>query len=246
MDDPVGKPINPDTLLATLVRWTKSRDVKAEGLAAKPARADDEVNLPQIEGVDVAGGLLRVAGNRRLYVDLLRQFVARQGSAGAEIKVALENGDHALAERLSHSVRGVAGNIGIEAIFQSAGRLQSAIHESRGDVQVLLEEFSSELGRQVQAIQKALRGSTPIRPGGEGNPAFDPGQALAMVARLRALLEARDADAVDAYRALAETLRGAADATRLDALGAAVNGFEYEAAQRELNEIATACVADRT
>jgi two-component system sensor histidine kinase/response regulator len=244
MNDHVSKPIDPDALFATLARWTKSRRDHPEAPADKPAMSDEEVTVPQIQGVDVAGALQRVAGNKRLYMDLLRQFVAGQGSAGTEIEVAIEKGDRTLAERLAHSVRGVAGNIGIDGIFQRAGKLQRAIHESSSDIQVLLKEFSSELDRRVQAIQGALR--DPALCVGRGEQVFDPGEALAMVARLRALLEARDADAVDAYGTLAETLRGTADATRLNALGAAVNAFEYDAAQRELDEIAKACVADRT
>src|SRR6516164_6042262 len=126
MNDHVGKPIDPDALFATLARWTKSREVKAEGLAAKPTRTGAGVDVPEIEGVDVAGGLERVAGNKRLYVDLLGQFVARQGGAGAQIAAALENGDRRLAERLAHSVKGVAGNLGMDSIFQLAGKLQTA------------------------------------------------------------------------------------------------------------------------
>ena len=201
--------------------------------------------MPEIEGVDVAGGLERVAGNKRLYVDLLGQFVARQGSAGAQIEVALENGDRRLAERLAHSVKGVAGNLGMDSIFQLAGKLQSAIRESRDDVDVLFEGFSWELDRQVQAIQRALKAQTPVPQGGEGHRIFDPAEALAMVGRLRALLEASDADAADAYRTLAEILRGTADTTRLDALGAAVNGFDYDAALLELDEIAKECEAEK-
>jgi len=245
MNDHVGKPIDPDALFATLARWTQSREVKAEGPAAKPARADEEVNVPEIEGVDVAGGLERVAGNKRLYVDLLGQFVARQGSAGAQIEAALENGDRRLAERLAHSVKGVAGNLGMDSIFQLAGKLQSAIRESRDDVDVLFEGFSWELDRQVQAIQGALRAQSLAQQGGEGHRRFDPAEALAIVARLRGLLETSDADAADTYRKLAEILRGTVDTMRLDALGAAVNGFDYEAALLELNEIAKECEAEK-
>jgi two-component system, sensor histidine kinase and response regulator len=104
MNDHVGKPIDPDALFATLARWTQSGEVSAAGRAENAARAGDEVKLPEIEGIDVAAGLERVAGNKRLYVDLLGQFVERQGSAGAQIAVALENEDRRLAERLAHSV----------------------------------------------------------------------------------------------------------------------------------------------
>jgi HPt (histidine-containing phosphotransfer) domain-containing protein len=171
--------------------------------------------------------------------------VARQGSAGAQIEAALENGDRRLAERLAHSVKGVAGNLGMDRIFQLAGKLQSAISESRDDVDVLFEGFSWELERQVQAIQRALRAQSLVQQGGEGHRRFDPAEALAIVARLRAMLETSDADAADAYRNLAEILRGTADTTRLDALGAAVNGFEYDAALAELNEIAKECEAGK-
>ena len=245
MNDHVGKPIDPDALFATLARWTKPREVKAERPAAMPARADKEVNVPEIEGVDVAEGLERVAGNKRLYVDLLGQFVTRQGSASTQIEAALENGDRRLAERLAHSVKGVAGNLGMDGLFQLAGKLQSAIHDSRDDVDVLFEGFSWELDRQVQAIQRTLRAQSLVQQGGEGHRRFDPVEALAIVARLRAMLETSDADAADTYRKLAEILRGTADTTRLDALGAAVNGFDYDAALLKLEEIAKECGVDK-
>jgi two-component system, sensor histidine kinase and response regulator len=245
MNDHVGKPIDPDALFATLAGWTQSGEVSAAGRAENAARTGEEVKLPEIEGIDVAAGLERVAGNRRLYVELLGQFVERQGSASAQIAVALENGDRRLAERLAHSVKGVAGNLGIDSLFQLAGNLQSAIDESRDDMDVLLEGFSWELDRQVQAIQRALRAQTPVPQGGEGHRMFDPAEALAIVARLRGLLEASDADAADAYRTLAEILSGTVDTTQLDALGAAVNGFDYDAALRKLDEIAKECGADK-
>jgi hypothetical protein len=112
-------------------------------------------------------------------------------------------------------------------------------------VDVLFEGFSWELDRQVQAIQRTLKAQTPVPQGGEGHRIFDPAEVLAMVGRLRAMLEASDADAADAYRKLVEILRGTVDTTRLDALGAAVNGFDYEAALLELDEIAKACEVDK-
>ena len=40
-----------------------------------------DVALPEIEGIDIAGGLKRVAGNKRLYRSLLEQFAAKQADA---------------------------------------------------------------------------------------------------------------------------------------------------------------------
>ncbi|HEX8800495.1 MAG TPA: response regulator, partial [Terriglobales bacterium] len=124
MNDHVGKPLDPHALFTTLAHWTKPREVNTAGMATKPVRTDDEETLPEIEGVDVFRGLQRVAGNKRLYRGLLAEFVAKQGSTGVQIASALESGDRNLAERLAHSAKGVAGNMGINVTFQLAGELE--------------------------------------------------------------------------------------------------------------------------
>src|SRR4029453_153792 len=88
--------------------------------------------VPAVEGLDAADGLLRVAGNKSLYTKLLRQFVAQQAAAAARIAEALNAGDHATAERLAHTVKGVAGNLGAGPVHRSASALEQGI-ASRGD-----------------------------------------------------------------------------------------------------------------
>lgn len=141
----------------------------------------------------------------------MTQFVAKHESTGNRIKEALESGDSNQAERLAHSLKGVAGNLGINRIFVLAGNLEKAIGESRADVQVQLREFTSELDRQVQAIQRALKVEPPVEQRREGSRKMDPAEALELVARLRALLQASDADAATAYARLKDVVRGTAD-----------------------------------
>jgi CheY-like chemotaxis protein len=238
MNDHVGKPIDPNAFFATLARWTCARERNGSDLPAERGGTTDEMFLPEIEGVDVVGGLQRVAGNKRLYRDLLRQFATKQVSAGERIAAAIESGDHRLAERLAHSLKGAAGNIGINHIFHSAGRLESAIRESHGDVLLLVKGLSLMLDRQVQAIQQALKVATPIPAMPDAHPMPGPAATLAAVARLKVLLETNDADAPEAFSALAEILKGTVDAARLDALRTAVNGFDFEGAFFRLVEIA--------
>ena len=112
MNDHATKPIEPDALFATLRRWAKPRPVDAATPAAPPAPvlAAGEIAMPAIEGIDVDGGLRRVAGNRRLYRSLLGQFAEKQADAAAQITAALQAGDRELAGRVAHTVKGVAGN----------------------------------------------------------------------------------------------------------------------------------------
>ena len=142
------------------MRWTKPCPSQVESQELYiPTQGPDEVVLPEIAGIDLADGLKRVAGNRRLYRDLLRQFVATHGNAALQISTALEGGERKLAERIAHTVKGVAGNIGITEVQSVAQKLENALRDDEGKVSALVLEFASLMGTQVYAIEKALRDS---------------------------------------------------------------------------------------
>ena len=82
MNDHVSKPIDPDALFATLMRWVKPAKGHIVHTGSRPAQRIEDTILPEIPGVDIAAGLKRVAGNTRLYRDLLAQFVEKQCDAG--------------------------------------------------------------------------------------------------------------------------------------------------------------------
>ena len=237
MNDHVTKPIDPDALFAALARWVKLPET-APPAAEKPAAAAGEVALPEIEGIDITGGLKRVAGNKRLYRSLLQQFMAKQADVGAQITEALRNGDRVLAERLAHTVKGVAGNIGIGRVQSAAEMVERAIREGEASAPALLAELEAALGPQVEAIRRALDESAP-----EAAPAaaFDTKAAVAAVERLKSLIEANDGDAADAVQTVAEALAGAVDGQRLGALRSAIEEFDFDGALSKLGEIAREC-----
>ena len=239
MNDHVNKPIDPDALFATLMRWTKLRLVSAVGTEARPARPADDMILPEIDGVDVAGSLKRVAGNKRLYRDLLVQFTTKQNDVASQILAAIESGDRKLAERVVHTVKGVAGNIGLGPVFTAAEKLErTIIREEDAAVPALVEEFAQVLSRQVQAIQQAMRDVMPNRPAeGKCSEGFDARAASAAIAHLRVLLEASDGDATEAFRALEDALAGTFDQPRLSALRAAISEFDFDGALLQLDQI---------
>jgi len=238
MNDHVSKPIDPDALFATLMRWAKSRQVQDAGTEARPTKVADDVILPEIDGVDLAGGLKRVAGNKRLYRDLLAQFATKQNDAGSQISAAIETGDRKLAERITHTVKGVAGNIGLGQVFTAAEKLERAIRERDAVVPALLEEFTLVLGGQVQRIRRAISDVTPDQPAeGKRSAGFDARAASVAIAHLRALLESSDGDAAEAFFALEGALGGTCDKPRLSALNAAINEFDFEGARKKLDEI---------
>jgi CheY-like chemotaxis protein len=237
MNDHVAKPIDPEAFFATLARWTRAHPQEAPNLPSGAKNGGDEIILPALAGVNVAAGLERTAGNKRLYRDLLAQFAARHESTGNRIKEALESGDHNQAERLAHSLKGVAGNLGINQIFVLAGTLESAIRESSAATKGLIEELTSALDCQIRIIRAAwLADSVGGGKRFDARPA-ERGEALAAIARLRERLEASAADAPRVFAEMAEILRGTVAAWRLDALGTSVKAFDFDAALSKLKEI---------
>ena len=243
MNDHVSKPIDPDNLFATLLRWAKARPISA-GESPAPAtdtKAFEEVALPQIQGVKVADGLNRVAGNRRLYRDLLGQFATKQGDAAAQISTAIESGDLKLAERIAHTVKGVAGNLGITEVQSVAQRLEKALRDGEGTVSAVLGEFAGAMGAQVQAIEKALRDSAIAPPESVRSSPLDEQATTAAIDRLRSLLEASDGDAEESFRSLQDAVEGVVEKPYLDGLSASINDFDFDAALVKLDEIAKRC-----
>jgi HPt (histidine-containing phosphotransfer) domain-containing protein len=237
MNDHVTKPIDPDALFAAIARWTKPREI-APIASSEPEPSTAEAAIPDIEGVDVAGALRRVAGNKRLYRSLLDQFASKQADADVKIFEALENRDRATAERLAHTLKGIAGNIGIGPVQEAAAKLEKAIREDDGSVGSSLAELKSILGPQVSRIRNALGTATlaAAAPGG-----FRAETAAAAVTRLMSLIEANDGDAADAVQEVAAALSGRVEAGRLSSLRDSVDEFDFDSARMKLIQIAGEC-----
>ena len=244
MNDHVSKPIDPDNLFATLLRWAKPRQKSAVESQTQPVKAkpSDEILLPEIAGVNVADGLNRVAGNRRLYRDLLGQFASKQRDAAAQISAALESGDSKLAERIAHTVKGVAGNLAIAEVQSAAQKVEKAIREGL-DITPPLDGFATVLSTQVHAIEKALRESAPTQPDRVMHSPFNGEAASAAIARLKSLLEASDGDSEEAFRSLQDVVAGVVDKAHLDSLSASISDFDFEGALRKLDAITEQCCA---
>ncbi|HVN78918.1 MAG TPA: response regulator, partial [Terriglobia bacterium] len=241
MNDHLTKPIEPDALFATLKRWTKRGGTASVAVSAKLVPETNEVMLPEIEGIDQGGGLKRVAGNRKLYRSLLGQFASKQGDAGAQITAALRSGDHALAGRIAHTAKGVAGNLGIESIQLAAEKLERAIREEDASAPAMAAEFESALRRMVQAIESGLAEGAPSAPARKSLEAFNPELASAAVKRLRTLISANDGDAVNVFQSLETALAGIVDKPQLDALQNALEEFDFDGALSKLAEISRLC-----
>jgi two-component system, sensor histidine kinase and response regulator len=243
MVDHVAKPIDPDQMFGTIKKWIRrNTGGSAEGATAKaepaPTPTTAVTQIPEIDGVDQADGLKRVGGNSRLYRELLVKFATKFEHADDEVDAGLKGGDREGAQRTAHTVKGVAGNLGIKGVQLAAEKLEKAIRDNDAEVLAILKEFSSLLHPQIASLKKALDEAPTSTMENAAKKAFDPAAAADAVARLRILLDASDGDSEEVFQKVRGLLTGHVDKARLDALGADIGEFEFSGAVEKLDDIA--------
>jgi two-component system sensor histidine kinase/response regulator len=197
MNDHLSKPIDPGLLFATLAHFHRPAGA-APGAGRGPNRPVASAPLPTITGLDTQDGLARVAGNQTLYVKLLRAFAAEQVSVVERISSALDANDTATAERLAHSLKGVAGNLGARPVHAAAGEVEKLIRENAppfetraalGGLAAALTPLLAQLSSLPSAAPAA---STPVT-----GVAADPARTRAALVTLTKMLEDFDAGAAE-------------------------------------------------
>jgi HPt (histidine-containing phosphotransfer) domain-containing protein len=179
--------------------------------------------------IDVAGGVERLMGDRALYARALDRFRGDYQGAADAIRAALHDGEHALALRLAHTIKGAAGMIEARVLQRRARALEQAVHAAQGDCAVELGLMQAELGRVVGEIVQLVQDSAcaPQRACREDSEDA--------IERLRALLDVGDGAATDLIRNEREQLVAAMGEARFGQVAAAVDGFDFVLALRLLN-----------
>ncbi len=204
MDNHISKPIDPAMLFETIGRYLRPSATPIAAPAILPQQADA---LPAIAGLDAADGLRRVAGNRKLYLKLLRQFIDQQADAPAQLTEQLEAGDLSTAERTAHTVKGIAANLSITEVQASAGALEKAIRD-RADparLEELRQDFADVLYDLLARLRPAL-GAAPTEVTAPPMP-LEPAQPI--VTQILRQLEEFDtaaAESLEAHRATLASL----------------------------------------
>jgi PAS domain S-box-containing protein len=232
MDGHISKPIEPAVLFSTLAAMHR-RDATT---AILTARAEDGISpgLPVITGLDTAGGLARVAGNKKLYLKLLRQFADEQATGEALIYTALAKGDAPTAERLAHTLKGVAGNLGAKPVQAAAGSIEKMIHEgaARTDLDRALKVLAGALEPLITQL-KMLPGAPLAAPVAA---VVDRAQVRAAVRKMGELLAGFDAGAAAYLEANEHPLRAAFEADAWNRFARHVRDFSFADAEALLKQ----------
>jgi len=243
MNDHVAKPIDPDELFATLLRWIKplagggatAKEKVAPSVASTLTVANArESDTLEILGVDTKSALRRTGGNRKRYEALLRKFAEPSAGGVGEIRAALAAGDTVTAARAAHSLKGVAANLGASEVSDIAAKVESAVTEGQG-VKELLDSLAASFDKIAGAIRAALPNE---QAAGIAEKSADPGTVAEPLSRLKKLLKNDDGDAADFILEARPSLSRVLTDMEISTLAGQVGNFDFAAALNSLSDIA--------
>ena len=212
-NDFLPKPIEITKLNEILDNWVPKDKCQFISLQAKDSKDKDQnatMSFPDIEGVDISVGLLRIGGSEERYRSLLEVFLHDAVERTALLETPTPDSLKAFTTHV-HALKSALANIGALVLSGLSGALEAAAH--RGDISFIsehLDGFRTELSSLCAQIGKAIMKaySYDAKSGEDANDS----RWNQEIVRLRAALKAEDIDDIDeslaALRSLPLPLNG--------------------------------------
>ncbi|UVW27205.1 hybrid sensor histidine kinase/response regulator [Massilia sp. H6] len=247
MNDHINKPIDPDLLFCTLLKWIDPARLAGRSLppataahsplACPPPAMPHSAALPAIAGVDWQAALAGVDGQRQRLEKRAASFVREYGEAPRALREALAARDYARLQVLAHNLKSSAAYVGAYELSAQASRVELDLRAGQ------FEQLGARAPLLAACAETVLAGlaqlaALPLAP------AIGAGGLHGVIERLDGFLAGDDARAEDALAELQALLAGSAHAAALDPIRRAVEDIEYAAARPPLSSLARRLGAD--
>lgn len=243
----IGKPIDPDELERVIGAYRsgagepqeQEKPATQEGRDSSIDSKEGNVTLeamsrlPRIHGLDTQSGLGRTRGKVDLYRNLLEQFALGFESFGQQIMQFLNEGKPGDAERLAHSLKGVAASLGAQPVSDAARHLEHALHHGLPP-ETALGRVEHQLNPLVIALTAHLKASKVDSGRSPSSLIVQQGELPAWVDDLRRMLAEGDVAAQRLWEQRGQELSVLLPIDTFSRIRRALENFDFDAALSSL------------
>lgn len=236
MDEYITKPIDPEQLYAVLLKLIKPGERTPPPVAQPVSDAEIRAIIPEnLPGLDVGGALKLLNNNRAFFVKILHKFAADYADSPARLMDALKKGDIETANRLAHTVKGLAGNLGAERLAVAARALEKeSNNHSTPDAPALIPEYEAAIKEVAASAALCSTLSTTkdaqSASGGQAN-------TLEVIGKLIDMTAEGELDSLDFLLDHIKILENSTPKERLVEIENLLENFDFDEANSLLHDI---------
>jgi two-component system sensor histidine kinase/response regulator len=229
MNGHLGKPVEPALLYATLARYCPVRSTAPASAVAALVAPDGECpRLPRIDGLDTVEGVRFSAESTVVYLQLLAMFVESYADCTAHMQQLLADAQWQQMEMLAHTLKGLAGTLGMVDLQQPAGALEVACAARHADdAKHALARLEQVITPLLTGLQQYFAAEAVATTATARSPQLS---APACLQQLRQLLEEGDSAAIDLWQQQAPYLTDTFSPAQQQRIGSALQHFEFDSA----------------
>ncbi|HNG49194.1 MAG TPA: response regulator [Plasticicumulans sp.] len=226
MNGHIAKPIDAEELATALLGCIAPRTT-AEAGPPPPQTATPPF---AIDGLDLTAAVTLSDHDWGFLRRVLQRFQRDFSDAPQRLQAALAAGRHDEAERLVHSIAGLAPGVGSPALGRQGRSLEAALH---GGAPIEPMAFLDELQQVLTALAQGLKDVPAPAPAAVADPA----RVAGLATQLRGLLQEFAIVPLELQQALDAALAGYTTPALRTALLRQIDQLDYDAAEATLDEI---------
>ncbi|MCG8617137.1 MAG: response regulator [Desulfobacterales bacterium] len=253
MNDYVSKPFDDKELFSALVKWIPpvERSVVTGNATPDTFTEPPWEEMPRsISGLDMAAGLERIKGNTGLYKTMLAHFYEKFHTAGDQVSEDISRDHHDTARKLTHSIKGVSGNLGAGDLYLAAKTLNDALsapNTMAAELTPLENRFKETLDLIMTNLNQVVFRETAAQQSKADNTGKVPVDTIVArrhIASLEDLLKRRNSKARKALPALKEALQNDRFTDLLSRLEQAIYRIDFKTGLTILEQVKAALADD--
>ncbi len=110
------------------------------------------IELENIIDIEIEKSLVRFGNMESFYIKFLKKFI--DDKSLQSLTEGIERGDLKKVGESAHTLKGVAGNLGLKKIYELSMELMKVESLTKDEINSLYEELKIEMEKTVEALSK--------------------------------------------------------------------------------------------